>query len=332
MISINVIRIAQKEEIQKEFTKRIKTVLQKLGTSNKTRALHNIADRGMLYLGYGGADISRERSMAYGASYLKETKLSGLIADISAVCSDMGKVAGLIQDIGNANKEITRVKTTITDTSPIQINTLDKQIMKLYEEMLDSIDYFSLIDVYYYLYVEALTIVGLEGKGRNKIFETVYSIFREIINRILRSLHIDMDQEKENKKDVILDYIFTRKFTDINASTALAKLSRLYGQDKVQFLMDLKPAEYNKFSNIAVLLTKAGVCNITESALMQSFRSILGAGTDAALNGTFDELVAYIISTNYRSSLFNAGAISKPDQERLEELVLNFKREIILSK
>lgn len=332
MISINRIKLSQHPEIQKEFTKRIKTVLQKLGTSNKTRALHNLADRELLFLGYGILDVSKERSVPYGSASLKETKLFGLTAEISAASNDMKKVSDNLQKIDNAQKELTRIKTTITDTSTIQINTLEKNTKEWFQEIIDNIDYFSLVDVYYYLYVDALAIVGLEGKGRNKVFESVYNVFREIFNNIMRNLHVEHDKGGAEKRDIILDYIFMRKFTDINASIALAKLSRMYGQDKVQFLIDLKPSEYTSISNIAVLLTKADIVNITESALMQNIRAALGAGIDDVLKGTFDELVAYIISTNYKSTLFKASQISKPDVDRLEELVLNFKREIILPK
>ena len=48
--------------------------------------------------------------------------------------------------------------------------------------------------------------------------------------------------------------------------------------------------------------------------------------------GTFDELVAYVISTNYKSSLFDAPKIAEKEQERLEQLILNFKKDIVLPK
>lgn len=334
MISITKINLKKSDKVQKKFINNIKLVLQKIGSNHKTKVLHNLADKELLYIGHGTVDISKKRSVEYGVNYLSSGKLSGLCADISAIVdkADLPDVASKIKETYEAYQEVTRVKTTITDTSTMQINKLEKQIEKNFDELLDSIDYFSLVDVYYYLYINALTITGLKGKGKNKIFETTYSVFKEIVNKLLRNAHADISYENNRKKDIICDYIFARKFTDQSAQTTLAKLVRMYGEPALEFMVDIKPQQYEEFSNIATLLTKAGIVNITESAFNTNFRTIMGTGADAAMDGAFDELVAYIVSIKYKSSVFNAQIVAKDEQERLEELILNFKRDITLGK
>ena len=332
MVTINKINLKEHDTIQKEFSKNIGLVLQKIGTSHKTRALHQLISKEMLYVGFGIKDISNKRSAVYGTRFLTGNKLSGLIADISAIVdkADLSDVSKKIRDLDKAKNELSRVKTTITDTSSIQMKNLDEKIKQLFQDIIDSIDYFTLVDVYYYLYVETLTSIGLKGNGKNKIFETTYNVFRAVINKVLNKLHVKVEDSERKKLDVILDYIFIRSFTDQSAQTTLAKLSRMYGEESVTFLKELKPNDYDEFKNIATLLTKGGIVNITESAFMNEFTTIVGESSKKSMNGTFDELVAYIISANYKSSLFDAPNISREDQERLEQLILNFKKDITL--
>ena len=332
MVTINKINLKQQDAVQKEFLKNISVVLQKIGSSHKTKAIHALVRKEILYIGYGVTDISKKRNAEYGAMYLSGNKLSGLAADISAIVdkADLSDVARKVKDIEKANKELSRVKTTITDTSALQLKNLDSQIEKYFEDLLDSIDYFALVDVYYYLYIEALSIIGLKGNGKNKIYESAYNVFKEIIKRILTKAHVDVTGDDKERFEICLDYTFARAFSDQTSNTTLAKLSRLYSPDKIEFLRELKPDQYDEFKNIATILTKAGIVNMTESAFMAGFHSIVGSGSVQALSGTFDEMVAYIISTNYKSTIFDAPHVAEKDQDRLEQLILNFKKDIIL--
>ena len=334
MVTINKINLKQQDKVQKKFLKNILIVLQKIGTSHKTKAIHDLVRREALYIGYGITDISKKRNAEYGVPYLTGNKLSGLAANISSIVdkSDLTDVARKVKEIEKANKELSRVKTTITDTSSIQLKNLDNQIEKLFNELLDAIDYFTLVDVYYYLYIDVLTNIGLKGNGKNKIFETSYEVFKKIIEKILVKVHNPVKNEDKQKFEIVLDFMFARVFTEQSYQTVLAKLSRLYSEEDIKFLKAAKPNDLTQFKNIATLLTKTGIVNITENALMSNFTTIAGEGAEKVMDGKFDEMVAYIISTNYKSSLFDAQRIADKEQDRLEQLVLNYKKDIILPK
>jgi hypothetical protein len=332
VVTINKINLKQNDEIQKEFTKNIGMVLQKIGSSHKTKALHNLMEKGMLYIGYGTSDISRNRAAEFGIQYLTGNKLSGLTADISSVVdkADLNEVAKKVRDISAANKELTRIKTTVTDTSAMQMKNLDKEIKKLFKEILDAIDYFDLVDVYYYLYINTLAIIGLKGNGKNKIFEVTYEIFTIYVNKILVSTHNIVAPQDRLKLAIILEYVFTRTFTEQSAQSTIGQLSKMYSQENVQFLKDLKPNDYTEFKDIAILLTKAELVNITQNSFLGEFHKLIGEGAKRSMEGTFDELVAYIISSNYKSNKFDSRKIAEKEQERLEQLILNYKKDLII--
>ena len=331
MVTINKINIKQFDEIQKEFTKNIGMVLQKIGTSHKTKALHKLMSEGILYIGYGTSSMSN-KTAEFGSAYTKGNKLSGLIADLSNVIdqSDLSEVAKKVRDITTANSELSRVKTTITDTSSMQMKNLDKRIVDIYKGILDSIDYFALVDVYYYLYINVLANIGLKGNGKNKIFEKSYEIFTIVVNKILTDTHTNVPREDSLKLAIILEYVFTRVFTDQSAQSTLGQLAKMYSQENIEFLKDLKPNEYDKFKDIATLLSKSNIVNITTSSFMSAFHKLIGEGAKNSMDGTFDELVAYVVSSNYKSNIFDSRKVASEEQERLEQLILNYKKDLIV--
>ncbi|RLA82342.1 MAG: hypothetical protein DRG78_07435, partial [Epsilonproteobacteria bacterium] len=275
MVTINKINLKQDDMVQKKFLGNIKTVLQKIGSSHKTKAIHKLITSEMLYIGYGSVDISKKRNAEYGTMYLSGNKLSGLIADLGNIVdpSELTTMSKKVKDIEKSNKELQRVKSTITDTSAMQLKNLDENISKMFDELLDSIDYFSLVDVYYYLYINTLAIIGLKGNGKNKIFEASYNVFKAAVSKILKKLHVKPDRESIERIEIILDYIFARNFTDQSSSTTLAKLTRMYSAEKIEFLKEMKPDQYSDFKHIAVLFTKAGIINITENSFMNEFKN-----------------------------------------------------------
>ncbi len=332
MVTINKINLKQDDKVQKKFLQNIKTVLQKIGSSHKTKAIHKLVEEEALYIGYGAKDISKKRSSEYGTMYLKGTKLSGLIADLSSVVdqAELDTMSKKVKVIEKSNKELLRVKSTITDTNAIQIKNLDKTISESFDDLLESIDYFVLVDVYYYLFVDTLAIIGLRGNGRNKLFEVTYNVFKSAVSNVLKKMHVKPSKEEIDKFEIIMDYVFARKFTEQSSISILAKLSKIFGNDEIQFLRDIKPDKYSEFKNMATLFTKVGLINITETAFMNEFKIVAGEESITNLEGTFDEIIAYVVSTNYKSTLFDTPNLSQDDQARLEQLVLNYKKDITI--
>ena len=57
-----------------------------------------------------------------------------------------------------------------------------------------------------------------------------------------------------------------------------------------------------------------------------------GEKFEEILKGDRVEVISYLISTLYKSTLFEMKIIDEEKQQRLEELVLNFKKDLIVSK
>lgn len=334
MIKIDKINIDRIDDLNKDFLDNISKVLQKLGSSRKTKVLHNLMVEEMLYIGYGTKDISLKRNVFYGTPYVEGTKLHGLIADITTIIpaverSEVSKTVGVIH---KTDKEITRVKSTVTDTSSLQLIKLDNTKKEAYQSILDKIDYFDLVDVYYYLYIEALTIHGMKGNGKNKLVDAAHAVISSTIKKVLKDSHNEVSDEDKSKFDILLDFIFTRSYSGQSTSTIIGKLNKVYGSENIDFLNSLKPDQFDDIPSLATALTKAGLVNMTSTALISNIKRVIGDGAEKALTGTIDEFIAYIISANYKSTLFDARVINVDAQNLLEELVLNFKKDLIIKK
>ncbi len=333
-IASNQLNMKKHPEEQKKFYDKISKVLQKIGSSNKTKVLHKMVQEEMLYLGYGTTNITKEDTTRYGLFYLTGNKCSGLLADIKYLVSssEVGSVETSIKKVSDIVKEISRVKTTITDTSAIQLKTLEKELKSEYSNIMDSIDYFNLVDIYYDSYIRMLFKVAQKGKGKNKVFEAAHNVFSEIAKGILKKNNFQGESETNKKVDIIIDFVFASLFTESSTSSITGSLVRMYGKEDVQFLMDLKPSSKGSLNGMAELFSQAGIINVTPNSLVNAIKMMSSDEIYKSIGSSMDAFVSLCISSKYKSSIFDAKIINEESQVRLENLLLNFKKDIILKK
>ena len=334
-IQLNILRLQKYPEFYKQFQNSLKTVLQKIGTSNKTKAIHNAVEKEIVHIGFGTVDISGRTLSEYGSSLVSGGKLNALVADTKNIvdASDRTEMASLYTKFVTATQELSKAKTTISEASEMNINRIEKELKVTLQSIIDLIDFFKLVDAYYYLYVEALTKEGIKGSGKVKILETVYEILKSNVDKTIKkySKH-DLDQDARSRADVAYDYIFTVVFTDLSPSDVISKLTKGYGKEKTQFLRDAGATKLTEFKQLGELLTKASVINITDNMIIKELSKAGGEKLEDIIKGDKVEVISYLISTLYKSTLFEMKIIDEDNQKRLEELVLNFKKDLVVSK
>ena len=334
-IQLNVLRLQKYPEFYKQFQNSLKTVLQKIGTSNKTKAIHNAVEKEIVHLGFGTVDISGRTLSEYGSSLVTGGKLNALVADTKNVVdpSDRTEMASLYTKFVTATQELSKAKTTISEASEININRIEKELKSTLQSIIDLIDFFKLVDAYYYLYIEALTKEGIKGSGKVKLLETVHTILKSNVDKTVKKYaKSDLTQDERSRLDISFDYIFTVVFTGLSPSDVISKLSKGYGKEKAQFLRDAGATKYTEYKNLGELLTKAGVINITDNMIMKELARAGGEKFEEIIKGDKVEVISYLISTIHKSTLFEMKIIDEDNQKRLEELVLNFKKDLIVSK
>jgi RecA/RadA recombinase len=198
-IQLNILRLQKYPEHFKTFKNNLKTVLQKIGTSNKTKAIHNAVEKDIVNLGFGTTDISGRTKSEYGSSLVSGGKINALVADAKNACdaSDKQEMASLYAKFVTATQELAKAKTTISEASEININRIEKELNETLKNILDLIDFFKLVDIYYYLYIEALTKEGMKGIGKSTL---VTQISTRIVNNggdASRLIYFDAEKASE---------------------------------------------------------------------------------------------------------------------------------------
>jgi len=332
-IIINKINIETYDNAKKEFYKNIKLAIQKIGSSNKTKVLHKLAQEELLYIGFGASSLEKDDVTVYGSPFLSGDKLSGLIADIKYCfsVSERGQLSDKINKLHKSTTEINKVKTTITDTSEIQLKHLQEEQNKIVDSIISEIDYFDLIDIYYSVYLKALYIRAEKDKGKNKLFETAHKIFSTMMDKALNKYY---KNDNKKLKDISFDYIFASLFTDATKGSIISSLKRMYGEtdeDLISFI-NAKPDNINHFKDAAKVLTQVNLINSTENAFINNIKGIVSDAIIKSIDVNLETFVSILINSKYKSSIFDSRIIDKELQEKIEELLLNYKSKIVLKK
>ena len=334
-----IISLKKFPEIEEEFYKNLKTTLTKMSSSKKTKALHAIIEDKVLFLGYGMAYTISSTQPIYGIVYNDSNTLKGIVADVSKVIE-----ATYQQDfISNLNTIASQVETIkqqesmLTSTGTEIINMAKESITTKYKELLANIDWFTLLDIYYFQYMKFLarqTI--LQNKG--KIFTHINNILHDTIKYIVTNYTSGKNMSPKEVKivQVLIDYLVVTQYSNNPKQETLNKIYKnliLNAKDHelndieevVQKIKDLKPTKYEKLEDITYALAELKLINITPNAFNKLVSDKFGHKF-FDFNHSIDGLVAYFCSILHTSELFNIRQIpEKEELQSIEELVLNAK-------
>ena len=326
-------------EIEEEFYKNLRMTLTKMSSSKKTKALHQIIESKVLFLGYGMAYTISSTQPIYGIVYNDSNTLKGIVADVSKVIEPTYQ-QDFISNLNVISSQVETIKqqeSMLTSTGTEIINMAKESIISKYKELLSNIDWFTLLDIYYFQYIKFLarrTI--LQNKG--KIFTHINNILHDTIKYIVLNYTSGKNVSPKEVKiiQVLIDYLVVTQYSNNPKQDTLNKIYKnliLNSHEKqlkdieevIQKIKDLKPTKYEKLEDITYALAELKLINITPNA----FNKLVGDKFGQKFfdfNHTIDGLVAYFCSILHTSDLFNIRQI--PEKEELiaiEELVLNAK-------
>lgn len=332
-IIINNLNINE-NKIYQDFKKDLFKILQKLGSSKKTKVVHKLIQNGLCQLGYGAANLTKDNTVL-GVIVSEENKLNALILDITKFVDgyDKSSVVKKIDELGKLQQELSQSKRVITDLTEYKISTLEKHVDEAFEEIISKVDKFKLVDGYFHLFIKFLAKQAMATKGKNKILPEMLEMMVEVMNKVINKVkNLNIDEYHEFKQSI--EYAFVRVYTDQNHLSTFTRVKKLDSKaDKYEdFYKDLKELKFNEFSDVAIILTKRDIIGITPNSLRNLIKKIGGTELINSLNGDIEDLIAYLVSTNYQNQLFDGYQINKEAQEQLELYILNFKKNITYSK
>lgn len=328
-------------EIEEEFYKNLKTTLTKMSSSKKTKALHSIIESKVLFLGYGMAYTISSTQPIYGINYNDSNTLKGIVADVSKVIEPTYQ-QDFISNLNVISSQVETIKqqeSMLTTTGTEIINMAKESIISKYKDLLANIDWFQLLDIYYFQYLKFLarrTI--LQNKG--KVFVHLNNILHTTIKDIVLNYSSGKNLEKSDAKivQILIDYLVITQYSNNPKQETLNSIFKNLIQNTKDYedalketeeiikrIKDLKATRYDKLEDITYALAEMKIINITPNAFIKLVGDKFGQKF-FDFNHTIDGVLSYLCSLLHTSELFMVRTIpEKKEIEDIEELILNAK-------
>jgi hypothetical protein len=305
-------------------------VLQKLGSSAKTRALHPIVEKFKFKFTIGMVDTLTNESIMSTTS-IQNNKLNGFYINIYEVLEPEDRV--IIKTINDIIKEINLHKSKITDNNDYILSNLVKNKNEMSNELLSKINYFKIIDI---MYMEYLTTLSKIIKFKQNIFKVLEST-SVTLGSVLSGLIFKMggnNPEVINQCQKILLIYLIQHFstsTDSEIKVFLIKSGILTEEEYREFRSII---HLRTIDDLSKYLTISKIINISPNSLRNNFKNVIGEyGVRLMEGNSMDRLIAYLIINRQQNTLFSTYLNTntyKSNLENLELLLLNAKSQIII--
>lgn len=340
--TISILNFNKYPEIKQKHYEKIKTVISKLTSSKKTKTLSMLLDKDVLMLGFGATNLENSIQPVYTVNLWDSNTLRTIFVDISKILDPiyLHQAMDNIKIIQDQQNIIKSNESILSTTSTIQIDMAKKSINEKFSDLIENIDYFLLVDLYYFAYLRFLTKITVKT-NKQKTFFKVNEILQGILNKVIRSYSSkELSQADKKFIQIAIDYLMITQFSDNPVQQTLNSIKKYmekeievykgpdnYSKIALDTFMSLKPQQYNKIDNITYLLAEAKIMNMTPNAFNKQLSNELGMKFGDFMNH-FDSFVAYLISCNYKSELFISRNLHN-DQGKLinelEEIIMNAK-------
>ncbi len=302
-------------------------VLQKLGTSNKTKLLHPIIDKNKFKFTAGMVGIEDNTNHMSTAS-IQGNKLNGFYINIYEVLEPEDRT--LIVTILDIINEINQNKSKITDNNDFVLAKLVKNRNDLSVELVNRINYFKLVDIMFYEYLNTLVRVVKQKQNIFKIMEKSSEVLGMVLTNLIQKMGGTNPEINSITQKTMLLYLIQHFSTssDTEVKVFLFK-SGLINEDEYKNYLKLKT-----FEDLSKYLTINNVLNISPNSLRNNFKNVIGEAGLELLEGVSSErLISYMILNKQANNLFTTYLTStsyKAYLDSLELLVLNAKSYIVL--
>lgn len=313
------------EENKIELKNNLLKILQKLGTSSKTRILHPIISDNLFKIYTEDPEKRIEGDNC--KINLKENKLLSLNINISSLL-DIEDI-NLIKVFLNINNELNLHKSKITDNNEYIISNLIKNKNIVEKEIISKINYFKAVELLYSGYLETLTIVAKNRQNIFKLLEKASITFGMVLNNILTKYGANNPQLPQLCQKIMLIYLINHYSQDSEQQirTFLFK-NNIISQDEYDRYFKLR-----NFDDLSKYLIYLKISNITPNSLKNNFKIIIGeTGVFLLENKGVEKLFPFLIISSSVNPLYNNYLVNnlyKQNLKDLEILLSNVKSYII---
>ena len=326
------IKIELPPEFKEEFKKKVMTALRKFSAGKKTRTVSKLLNENLLHL----AIYSGECVDCLSINATKENVLRGIFLNVAFFDDSFGsegavRLATLILEL---DKKIQKEKQFISDAQLLNLEELQKRKEETYQKFLASLDYIKIVDGVYFAFLIFLANIAIlhDPQGKPKIIATTSDILSAIIKKIYKKAGNQLDTETHQLIDAIAIYFIRVYFYGDTSSYVINILKRAFNEDVINSIQKSKVTRFKEFGDIAEILSKTGLLPITKEVFDMEMRRMFGKHAyETYISKALTTFTAFMANLANSTSIFkNAYEVEPELHERLEQLLLNEQKKIIL--
>jgi len=325
-----IIKVDMPAEVYEEFKKNLFTVLRKFGSSRKTRAVHKLIDKNMVY----PAIFMGDASDSLVAPVSKGQQLNGIFLNTyhfdDSLMGD-GSVK-LATELLKIEKDIKKEETFVNEARLHNIERLQAKRKEVFEKFLKSLDYIKMIDGIYFGFLLTLSVNAIvsEGPSKAKIVTVAAEILASILKKLYLSVNNNIESETHQLLEAIAYYFIEIYYYGLSASYALNKLKKAFNEEILDTILKSKITQFKKFNDLAGLLRATEVLPITDATFELQMKKMFGKQAyDVYIDPAFTSYTAFMANMAQPNQLFkDSYPINEELHERLEELILNEQKKI----
>ena len=319
------------DDHMKLFKDRIFAGLRKFGSSRKTKAVHNLTDKDVLHL----ATFSGEVANVLSSTFSTGNKLRGILINVFLFDDSLDQhgAVQLAGEIALLQSKIQKEKTYLTDKQILNVEELNKELDEKMLKLINTLDYIKIIDGIYFEYLRFLTdmILTQEQTAKSKVIAIASDIIATIIKKIYMKVQRKIEPETHKLIEAVSVYFILTYYFGEAGPYALAKIKGSFDQEHLDAIKNVKVTKFKTFSELTFLIKELNIVNITESAFNTQLQKIYGRyAFETYIQGSLQDFLAVNANLAYNTQLFNAFALDDELHARLEELILNGRKKIII--
>ena len=319
------------EQGYEEYKRKHFLALQKFKSSRKTKAVHHLIEtNNFIHSMFAGDGINKITAVTFQDNKLLMINLN---ADKFADFVIGDGASKTIFELNKIYDNIEKEKTIVSQYQMLNIEKLINNFKQKEQYFLSIFDYMKSIDGIYYGYLTYLIrrILLNNPTQKKKLLELSVELFQSILIKLyLKSTKTHPDSNIKQFLYLIALYFVFNYYLGLKSNEIILRVKKIFGEADAEFLQRIKHTKIEKLEDIVYLLNETEVLKIQTSffrTLMYSFFEETGY---ELIEFSLQSALAFFCSINHQNILFNSITPNEKITFRIEELILNEKRNIII--
>jgi hypothetical protein len=272
------------------------------------------------------------------APSLRKNNLNGLLLNLyqyDDTLSGKGTVV-LATELLKLEKQLKKEETYVSEARLHNIEKLKEKQKETQDKYLRAFDYIKMVDGIYFGWLLTLANIAVneDERGRPKIITTAADILSDILKKIYLQIHNKIEPEAHQLIEAISIYFIRMYYYGESSTYALNLLKKAFNEEVIDSIQKAKVNKIDSFNDITKLLRGTELLAITENTFDLQMKKMFGKmAYEEYISPALVPFLAFMANLAHPNQLFkDAYPIDEKAHERLEELLLNEQKQLILQE